>query len=125
MSTILDDSRNRLPVRMAEVVAVRVRKMTLVAGDDVIGLCGLRAVQKFRVGRVGRNGSRDVRLKELTLIVEHGEHRRDLVRRKREFRPREHGRVFLEDWDDAFRHIPFAKYGGLKFIEAAQAGGSQ
>jgi hypothetical protein len=24
----------------------RVRKMTLVAGDDVIGLCGLRAVQK-------------------------------------------------------------------------------
>jgi len=70
--------------------------MTLVAGDDVIGLCGLRAVQKFRVGRVGRNGSRDVRLKELTLIVEHGEHRRDLVRRKRKFRPREHGRVFLE-----------------------------
>jgi hypothetical protein len=71
--------------------------MTLVAGDDVIGLCGLRAVQKFRVGRVGRNGSRDVRLKELTLIVEHGERRRDLVRRKRKFRPREHGRVFLED----------------------------
>jgi len=68
--------------------------MTLVAGDDVIGLC---AVQKFRVGRVGRNGPRDVRLKELTLIVEHGEHRRDLVRRKRKFRPREQGRVFLED----------------------------
>jgi len=59
MSTILDDSRNRLPVRMAEVVAVRVRKMTLVAGDDLIGLCGLRAVQKFRVGRVGRNSYYD------------------------------------------------------------------
>ena len=29
--------------------------------------------------------------------MEHGEHRRDLVRRKRKFRPREHGRLFLED----------------------------
>jgi hypothetical protein len=35
----------------------RVRKITLVAGDDVIGLC---EAQKFRVGRIGGNGPRDV-----------------------------------------------------------------
>jgi hypothetical protein len=33
-----------------------VGKIPLVAGNDVIGLGGLCSVQKFRVGRIGRDG---------------------------------------------------------------------
>jgi hypothetical protein len=53
-------------------------------------------VQKFRGGRIGRDGRSNIRPEELALAAERGEHRRDFVRRKRKFRPCEHGRVFLE-----------------------------
>jgi hypothetical protein len=33
-----------------------IREIPLVAGNDVIGLGGLCSVQKFRVGRIGRDG---------------------------------------------------------------------
>jgi Phosphofructokinase len=72
-----------------------VREIPLVAGDEVIRLGGPRAVQEFGIGRIGRDRPGNVREEELPLVAEHGKRGRDILRRKRKFRPREHGCVFL------------------------------
>jgi hypothetical protein len=52
-----------------------VGKIPLVAGNDVIGLGGLCSVQKFRVGRIGRDGRWNIRPEELALAAEHAARR--------------------------------------------------
>src|SRR3954453_17925335 len=74
----------------------RLGKMPLVAGDNIIGPRCFRALRELGIGPVYRSRQRGSRVIGFALLAEHGEDGSDLVGWKRNFRAREHSRIFLE-----------------------------
>jgi hypothetical protein len=71
--------------------------MPPIASDEVIRMRRLGALEKFRITRIDRDSPESLQGDELALAPKHREQGRDLVRRKRKFRAREHARIFLEN----------------------------